>query len=69
MTRRESVLTTWPRQLKLDMLRIVKVQRATMFGVEGLAMGNDLLKIKLVAQNRDKWKRNVEIIREAALKK
>ena len=40
-----------------------------MFGTEGLETGTDLAKLKLVAANREKWKRNVECLREEAMRK
>ena len=46
-----------------------KARRAAMFGAEGLETGTDLAKLKLVAANREKWKRNVECLRDAAMKK
>ena len=40
-----------------------------MFGAEGLETGTDLAKMKLVAANREKWKRNVECLRDEAMRK
>ena len=67
--RRGRVLTTVPRVLHLDMQLVGKAKRAAMFGTEGLETGTDLAKLKLVAANREKWKRNVECLRDAAMKK
>ena len=68
-TRRGRVLTTVPRLLHLDMQLVGKARRAAMFGAEGLETGTDLAKLKLVATNREKWKRNVECLRGEAMRK
>ena len=67
--RRGRVLTMVPRVLRLDMQLVGKARRAAMFGAEGLETGTDLAKLKLVAANREKWKCNVECLRDAAMKK
>ena len=46
-----------------------KAKRATVPGAEGLETGTDLTKVKLVAANREKWKRSVESWREEAVRK
>ena len=63
-TRGGTVLTTIPRVLHLDMQLVGRTKRATVLGAEGLETGTDLAKVKLVAANREKWKRNVESLRE-----
>ena len=68
-TRRGRVLTMVPRLLHLDMQLFGKVRRAAMFGAEGLETGTDLAKMKLVAANREKWKSNVECLRDEAMRK
>ena len=68
-TRRGRVLTTVPRLLYLDMQLVGRARRAAMFGAEGLETGTDLAKLKLVAANQEKWKRNVECLREEAMRK
>ena len=46
-----------------------RAKRAAMFGTEGLETGTDLAKLKLVAVNREKWKRCVDSLREKAVRK
>ena len=68
-TRRGRLLTTIPRVLHLDMQLVGKARRLAMFGAEGLENGTDLSKLKLVAANREKWKRNVECLSAEAMRK
>jgi len=68
-TRRGRVLTTVPPVLYLDMQLVGKARRAAMFGAAELETGTDLAKLKLVAANREKWKRNVECLCAEAMRK
>ena len=68
-TRRGRALTTVTGVLHLDMQLVGRAKRAAMFGAEGLETGTDLAKVKLVAASREKWKRNVESLREEAMRK
>ena len=68
-SRQGRVLMTIPRVLHLDMQLVGRAKRATVFGAEGLETGTDLAKVKLVAANREKWKRSVENLREEAVRR
>ena len=69
-TRRGRVLTTIPRLLSKDILRlsISKEVRTTLIGVADLASGTDLAVLRQKAQNREMWKKIVTKIVEAAYK-
>jgi hypothetical protein len=69
-TRRGRALTTIPRLLSKDILRLStsKEVRATLIGVADLASGSDLALLRQKAQNREMWKKIVTKIVEAAYK-
>ena len=63
-TRRGRVLTTIPRLLQLDVKKLGKRTSKEHFAINELSTGTDLVLLRLKADNRDNWKKGVNLLVE-----
>ena len=64
-TNRGRVLTTIPRLLHLDLTTRLKARASEEhFAITGLKDGTDLARLRLQEENRDKWKKGVNLLVE-----
>ena len=63
-TNRGRVLTTIPRLLQLDLRKLSKRTSMNHFAINKLSNGTHLAKLKLKAENRDNWKKGVNLLVE-----